>query len=146
MAGAPPTPTAAGGAHKSKRMYPQGMDSFQDPALTQGGNFQPNPVSGMPPAPMNQMPQPLDQGPQFFVPGEKPAPNFGQTVPAYQQGLQPLAGQTIQPSVGQLANQMGSLHVGGDPGYGFSNPGQGANVTFLEWNAGRFVVSSAYAM
>ena len=125
MAGPPPMPTAAG---KSRRMYPQGMGSFQDPVQTQENSFQPGPVNGMPPAHMGQMPQPLDQGPQFFVPGEKPSPNFGQAVPSYQQGLQPLAGQPIQPSVGQLANQMGAMNVGNNSGYGFSNPSQGVNV------------------
>ncbi|GJJ77306.1 protein transport protein SEC24 [Entomortierella parvispora] len=123
MAGTPPVPTAAG---KSKRMYPQGMGSYQDPAQTQGGNFQPGPANGMPPAAMGQMPQPLDQGSQFFVPGEKPTPNFGQTVPAYHQGLQPLDGQAIQPSVGQLANQMGAMNVGNNSGYGFNS--QGVNL------------------
>ncbi|KAG0272408.1 COPII subunit [Linnemannia exigua] len=128
----PPTP-AAGGTHKPKRMYPTAQpDSFQEPApafdnLLNGG-YQPAPVPGAP-APAfggNQMP-PGGQGSQFFTPGEKQSPNFGQPVPAYQQGLQPLAGQPLQPNMNQLTNQMGGMNVGS--GYGFNNAQGGASLS-----------------
>ncbi|KAG0088911.1 COPII subunit [Podila epicladia] len=114
----PPTPAPQAG-HKPKRMYPTGItDSYSEP---QPSGFQP-PVSGMPAPGSGSVPGPgQGQGSQFFVPGEKQAPAFGQPVPAYQQGLQPLAGQPLQPNVNQLAGQMGAMNVGGGGGYGFNN-------------------------
>ncbi|KAF9406781.1 COPII subunit, partial [Podila epigama] len=125
----PPAPTTH---HKPKRMYPTGItDSYNEPAqptYDQGptNGFQPAQVPGIPPPPgpgSTHMPGPVDQGSQFFVPGEKQAPAFGQPVPAYQQGLQPLAGQPLQPNMSQLTGQMGAMNVGGAgaPGYGFNN-------------------------
>ncbi|KAF9346231.1 COPII subunit [Mortierella sp. AD094] len=114
-----PTPAAHGGAHKPKRMYPQGMDSYQDPASNSG--FQPANIPGIPPSPGQNTLQPAGQGSQFFVPGEKQGSNFGQPAPGFQQGLQPLAGQPLQPNMNQLTNQMGAMNVG--PGYGFNAQG-----------------------
>ncbi|KAG9326896.1 hypothetical protein KVV02_001420 [Mortierella alpina] len=115
MAG-PPTPTPQAGAHKPKRMYPTGINAYTEPTpgydATPNSGFQ---APGMPPAPapgMNQMQQPPQQGSQFFVPGEPQPPAFGQPVPAYQQGLQPLAGQPLQSNMNQLAGQMGAMNVG----------------------------------
>ncbi|KAF9093142.1 COPII subunit [Mortierella sp. AD031] len=132
MGAGPPTPVA-GGTHKPKRMYPTAQpDSFQEPAPVfdngLNGGYQPAPVPGVPNAPNfggNQIP-PGGQGSQFFTPGEKQGPNFGQPVPAYQQGLQPLAGQPLQPNMNQLTNQMGGMNVGS--GYGFNNA-QGASLS-----------------
>ncbi|KAF8975060.1 COPII subunit, partial [Entomortierella lignicola] len=109
-----PTLTATGGAHKPKRMYPQGMDSYQEPASN--GGFQPANVPGIPLQPNQNQQQSTGQG--FFVPGENQGSNFGQPAPAFQQGAPPLAGQPLQPNMNQLANQMGSMNVG--PGYGFN--------------------------
>ncbi|KAG0009170.1 COPII subunit [Entomortierella chlamydospora] len=110
-----PTPVAHGGAHKPKRMYPQGMDSYQDPASNSG--FQPANIPGIPPPPGQNTLQPAGQTSQFFVPGEKQGSNFAQ--PGFQQA-QPLAGQPLagQPNMNQLTNQMGTMNVG--PGYGFN--------------------------
>ncbi|KAF9171734.1 COPII subunit [Mortierella sp. AD010] len=105
-----PTPVAHGGAHKPKRMYPQGMDSFQDPASNSG--FQPPNIPGIPPPPGQNTLQPAGQTSQFFVPGENQGSNFAQ--PGFQQA-QPLPGQ---PNMNQLTNQMGAMNVG--PGYGFN--------------------------
>ncbi|KAF9117183.1 COPII subunit [Mortierella sp. AM989] len=112
-----PTPTAHSGAHKPKRMYPQGMDSYQEPASNSG--FQPANIPGIPSQPGQNQSQPSGQGSQFFSPGENQGPNFGQPVPPFQQGLQPLAGQPLQQNVNQLTNQMGAMNVG--PGYGFNS-------------------------
>jgi protein transport protein SEC24 len=117
-------------------MYPTAQpEAFQEAAPTAydsgfNGGFQPAPVPGVPAAQGfggNQMPPGNQQGSQFFVPGEKPGPNFGQPVPAYQQGLQPLAGQPLQPNMNQLTNQMGGMNVGS--GYGFNNAQGGASVS-----------------
>ncbi|KAF9911463.1 hypothetical protein BX616_010580, partial [Lobosporangium transversale] len=112
-----PTSHAGTGAHKPKRMYPQGINSYQDPVANTG--FQPATVPGVPPPTgLNQF-QPVDQGSQPFVPGVDQGSNFGQPVAAYQQGLQPLAGQPLQPNMNQLANQMGAMNVG--QGYGYNS-------------------------
>ncbi|KAF9094767.1 COPII subunit [Mortierella sp. AD031] len=118
MAG-PPAPTPQAGAQKSKRMYPTGINAYAEPAS--GYDAAPNhgfQHPGVPAPPVGGMQhQPPAQGSQFFVPGEKQAPAFGQPVPAYQQGLQPLAGQSLQPSVNQLAGQMGGMSLN-NTGYG----------------------------
>ncbi|KAI8350455.1 protein transport protein SEC24 [Mortierella sp. GBAus27b] len=118
-----PVPGAQGGAHKPKRVYPQGMDSsFQDPAA--GGGFPPSNVPGVPPpAPgMNQLQAP-DQGSQFFVPGaDQGTPGFGQPPPVHQQGFQP-----PQPHMNQLTNQMGAMNVG--PGYGYGQQQGASNLS-----------------
>ncbi|KAG0365139.1 COPII subunit, partial [Mortierella sp. AD032] len=123
MAG-PPTPTPQAGAQKSKRMYPAGISAYAEPAQNyeatpNNTGFQ-NPGVPAPPAMggMQQPPHP-GQGSQFFVPGEKQASAFGQSVPAYQQGLQPLVGQPLQPNVNQLAGQMGGMNLN-NTGYGGS--------------------------
>ncbi|KAF9900060.1 COPII subunit [Linnemannia zychae] len=122
MAG-PPTPTPQAGTQKSKRMYPTGINAYAEPAQNyeatpNNTGFQQQPGVPAPPAMggMQQPPHP-GQGSQFFVPGEKQAPAFGQPVPAYQQGLQPLAGQPLQPNVNQLAGQMGGMNLN-NTGYG----------------------------
>ncbi|KAF9131018.1 COPII subunit [Mortierella sp. 14UC] len=122
MAG-PPTPTPQAGAQKSKRMYPAGINAYAEPAqnyeATLNNNSFQHPGVSAPPmmGNMQQQPPHPGQGPQFFVPGEKQAPAFGQPVPAYQQGLQPLSGQPLQPNVNQLAGQMGGMHLN-NAGYG----------------------------
>ncbi|KAF9127453.1 COPII subunit [Mortierella sp. 14UC] len=128
----PPTPVA-GGTHKPKRLYPTAQaDSFQEPAPAfdngLSGEYQLSDAPGVraPAFGGNQMP-PGGQGSQFFTPGEKQGPNFGQPVPAYQQGLQPLAGQPLQPNMNQLTNQMGGMNVGS--GYGFNNAQGGASLS-----------------
>ncbi|KAG0368603.1 COPII subunit [Gamsiella multidivaricata] len=123
-----PTPVAHAGTHKPKRMYPQGMNSYQDPASPNPG-FQPSAMPGVAPPPDAGHLHAVSQGSQFFVPGEKQGSNFDQPVPAYQQGLQPLIGQPLQPNANQLASQMGGMNVGG--GYGFDGQGNSLSTVAL---------------
>lgn len=117
MAG-PPTPTPQAGAPKSKRMYPAGINAYaESPAYEATPSSFQHPGVPAPHQAGGMQQQPLAQGSQFFVPGEKQAPAFGQPVPAYQQGLQPLQGQSHQPNVNQLAGQMGGMNLG-NTGYG----------------------------
>ncbi|KAF9579772.1 COPII subunit [Lunasporangiospora selenospora] len=118
----PPTPTPQmGGAQKPKRVYPTGMNSFQEPTSSYDTGFQPAAAQGVPP-PQFGAADPSMQAPGqgLFVPGEKQAPTFGHPVPAYQQGLQPLAGQPLQPGVNQLAGQMGGMNL--NAGYAGQGP------------------------
>ncbi|KAK3811238.1 MAG: hypothetical protein J3Q66DRAFT_391081 [Benniella sp.] len=107
-------PAPPSGAHKPKRVYQTGINAEPSAGYDtapngsfQQSSFPPQPAVGVIPM------QPATQGSQFFVPGESQGPAFGQPVPAYQQGLQPLAGQPLQPNMSQLSNQMGAMHVGG---------------------------------
>ncbi|KAG0302796.1 COPII subunit [Dissophora globulifera] len=124
-----PVPTPHGGAHKPKRMYPQGAGAYQDPASS--GSFQPAVLPGNTSLQGSTQPQQLNQGSQFFVPGENQGSGMVQPVPAYQQGLQPLAGQPLQPNMAQLSNQLGAMNVGSGPGYGFSGQGTSQSTVAL---------------
>ncbi|KAF8935839.1 COPII subunit [Haplosporangium gracile] len=116
----PPTPTPQAGAQKSKRMYPAGINAYTEPpafeAAPSNHGFQ-HPGVPAPHQAGGMQQQPPAHGSQFFVPGEKQAPAFGQPIPAYQQGLQPLQGQAVQPNMNQLAGQMGGMNLG-NTGYG----------------------------
>jgi protein transport protein SEC24 len=135
MAG-PPTPTPQAGTQKSKRMYPASINSYTEPAPSyestlNNTGFQQYPGVPAPSAAGGmQLPPYPSQGSQFFVPGEKQAPAFGQPPPAYQQGLQPHAGQPLQPNVNQLAGQMGGMNLNNNS-YGGA---QGIVVRHCSWD------------
>ncbi|ORZ09707.1 protein transporter SEC24 [Lobosporangium transversale] len=116
------TSTPQTGTHKSKRMYPAGINAYSEPTpgydITPNGGFQSAGVPGIlsPQSTSAVKPmQPVTQGSQYFVPVENQQPTFNQPVPTYQQGFHP-----PQPNVNQLTNQMGTMNVTGG---GFGSQG-----------------------